>query len=404
MDALTRGGPGGVPRPIEIHAHDPLRYVGDMLAWVHQTIAGEREFLEALFDMKGENRMVGSVRVFKESEEEEWVHDLMDKAFEKLRSPLRVRVRQTIRSQESSITTYKVANLLTFYNTTVQRTIGGKAGLSGTLNEITDEAYGVFFETLEAQARNLARTILPDNQDVQPPATLLDHTQILREIISVYSGSLLGNESKDEKREGFRPILNLTVDASISMCSSVSDAREVQKPTWDKDVFMLNCLDYLLGVLRPHDFTDYKVKALQDNIDSRGNMLASDHYQNILHEAGLAECLAVCDDKTSNEPLSHIGAMQPRELASALRNFSQWLSSPDVVRSPRLSQLNDQRLADRVHREALRSLAAAYEKICVEVRKPENRYEAANTVLGGARPFGSLNALRQIMGVGEGSR
>lgn len=90
MDALTRGGPGGIPRPIEIHAHDPLRYVGDMLAWVHQTIAGEREFLEALFDLKGEKRMVGSIRVFKESEEEEWIHDLMDKAFENLRSPLRV--------------------------------------------------------------------------------------------------------------------------------------------------------------------------------------------------------------------------------------------------------------------------------------------------------------------------
>ena len=36
ITALTRGGPGGVPRPIEIHAHDPQRYVNDMLAWVHQ--------------------------------------------------------------------------------------------------------------------------------------------------------------------------------------------------------------------------------------------------------------------------------------------------------------------------------------------------------------------------------
>ena len=49
MDALTRGGPGGRPRPIELHAHDPLRYVGDMLAWVHQAIAAEHEFLESLF-------------------------------------------------------------------------------------------------------------------------------------------------------------------------------------------------------------------------------------------------------------------------------------------------------------------------------------------------------------------
>ena len=34
MQALTRG-----PRPIEMHAHDPRRYVGDMMAWVHQSLA-----------------------------------------------------------------------------------------------------------------------------------------------------------------------------------------------------------------------------------------------------------------------------------------------------------------------------------------------------------------------------
>lgn len=26
IDALTRGGLGGTPRPIEMHSHDPLRY------------------------------------------------------------------------------------------------------------------------------------------------------------------------------------------------------------------------------------------------------------------------------------------------------------------------------------------------------------------------------------------
>lgn len=36
ISALTRGGPGGLPRPIEVHAHDPLRYAGDMLGWLHQ--------------------------------------------------------------------------------------------------------------------------------------------------------------------------------------------------------------------------------------------------------------------------------------------------------------------------------------------------------------------------------
>ena len=58
LEALTRSGPSGLPRPTELHAHDPIRYVGDMLAWVHQAIAAECDFLESLFGLKGQTRMV----------------------------------------------------------------------------------------------------------------------------------------------------------------------------------------------------------------------------------------------------------------------------------------------------------------------------------------------------------
>lgn len=45
VDALTVGGPNGVPRPIDMHAHDPKRYVGDMAAFIHQALASEIELL-----------------------------------------------------------------------------------------------------------------------------------------------------------------------------------------------------------------------------------------------------------------------------------------------------------------------------------------------------------------------
>ncbi|KAF6755603.1 oligomeric Golgi complex subunit 6, partial [Ephemerocybe angulata] len=83
-------GPGGLPRPIELHAHDPIRYVGDMLAWVHQSIAAEREFLGAVFGRgeEGAGRMVGSVRRFSKAEagedEEEWIRELVDIGVDRL--------------------------------------------------------------------------------------------------------------------------------------------------------------------------------------------------------------------------------------------------------------------------------------------------------------------------------
>ncbi len=67
-----------------------MRYVGDMLAWVHQAIAAEREFLEALFGVRNDGRMVGSVRKFNENEEEEWIRELMDYVVGKLCNPLKV--------------------------------------------------------------------------------------------------------------------------------------------------------------------------------------------------------------------------------------------------------------------------------------------------------------------------
>jgi conserved oligomeric Golgi complex subunit 6 len=74
--ALTCGGPSGYPRPIELHAHDPLRYVGDMLAWVHQSIAVECEFLESLFGLRSDGRTVGSIRMLDSKEDEEdWIHE-----------------------------------------------------------------------------------------------------------------------------------------------------------------------------------------------------------------------------------------------------------------------------------------------------------------------------------------
>ena len=131
-----------------------MRYVGDMLAWVHQAIAAEREFLESLFGIKSDGRMVGSVRVFDgQSEEEDWVQELMDLAVGKLCVPLKVgfsldwgcavvdifllkvRVQQTVRSQESSIVSYKIANLLQFYLVTMRRTVGSRAILTVTLEE-----------------------------------------------------------------------------------------------------------------------------------------------------------------------------------------------------------------------------------------------------------------------------
>ncbi len=47
IDALTRA-----KGPMEMYAHDPLRYCGDMLAWVHQAVASEKELFTGLLQLR----------------------------------------------------------------------------------------------------------------------------------------------------------------------------------------------------------------------------------------------------------------------------------------------------------------------------------------------------------------
>ncbi|KAF8065376.1 oligomeric Golgi complex subunit 6 [Lyophyllum atratum] len=399
ITALTRGGPSGLPRPIELHAHDPLRYVGDMLAWVHQAMAAERELLEALFGVANDGRMVGSVRVFDgQSEEEEWIRELMDLCVAKLCVPLKVRVQQTIRSQESSIVSYKIANLLQFYMLTMRRTIGDDALLSTTLLEITDVAYNVFYESISVQGRALSRDL--NDPSLTPPLAILDHVQILREIMAVYESSFLGEEDETEQVAGFQKILDIMVDPAVEMSTSANEEKLRLRPRWDQPVYALNCLSYIETVLEPFSFTLEKRKAIQSVIDERVSMLIEDHYANIMVDAGIHQVAETCTHRQT-DPLSRVPSMQPAELQVALRNFSLWLSSLDVVQSPRLSHLTVQRLHNQVHQAALERMARAYRLICEEVKKPQNKYEAASTLLGSERPFGQIHLLRQIFGLEE---
>jgi hypothetical protein len=132
LNALTRGGPGGTPRPIELQAPDPLRYIGDMLAWVHQACAGEKEILESLFQRNVEKYEDVSGITVKVSDT---IGDLLDCAMEGTCRPLKSRMEQVLVLQPGAITSYKVANLIQFYTATLCKLMRKNATLERVLYE-----------------------------------------------------------------------------------------------------------------------------------------------------------------------------------------------------------------------------------------------------------------------------
>jgi conserved oligomeric Golgi complex subunit 6 len=97
--------------------------------------------------------------------------------------------------------------------------------------------------------------------------------------------------------------------------------------------------------------------------------------------------------------LAHHPGTQAPDLRLALSRFSTWLSTDEVVSSPRLTKLSSPALQTRIHTRALKKVAKAYGDVVKEVKKSENRYEAVSVVLGNERPFGRVDLLESIFGV-----
>jgi hypothetical protein len=141
IHALTRGGPHGLPRPIELQAHDPIRYVGDMLAWVHQATASEHDMLQALFNLNAPSDFArrNSEQLLQNipelTSDSISVSGSLEKHMEGLHRPLKSRVDQVFASSLSCVVLYRLANMVQFYAQTIEKIMGSKASMYTLIHE-----------------------------------------------------------------------------------------------------------------------------------------------------------------------------------------------------------------------------------------------------------------------------
>jgi len=127
MTALTMGGPNGMPRPIEIHAHDEYRYVSDMAAWVHQALAFESELIHAL------TKTAPVSKVNKKYTETSL--QILHKALQDVCIPLKARLMQVLSMKLDDELIDKLHGVLDFYRSSFQELLGPDAPITKTFEE-----------------------------------------------------------------------------------------------------------------------------------------------------------------------------------------------------------------------------------------------------------------------------
>ncbi|XP_023525183.1 conserved oligomeric Golgi complex subunit 6 [Cucurbita pepo subsp. pepo] len=413
ISALTRGGPGGLPRPIEVHAHDPLRYVGDMLGWLHQALASERELVYILLDPDAVIDVGPTADKFSpdlEHESGKQENDLtfvLDRIFEGVCRPFKARVEQVLQSQPSLIISYKLSNTLEFYSYTISDLLGRDTALCNTLWMLNDAAQKTFFDILKSRGEKLLRFPSFVAVDLSPPPAVREGVSVLLEIIDTYNSMMVPASGK---KAAFDPVLSALLDPIIQMCEQAAEAHKSkgaghisrrgrmnadssqnskssvdallsqsspapasQDTETPSKIFLINCLSAIQQPISGHEVAAEYVKKLGVMINNHLSVLVEKEVDAILRRCGLSEKMAYFHKSSDGLPLADNQHTSPASLSENLKAFfGLVLGSESSL--PEFELLQVPKLRSEACIQVARSLAEGYELIYEAIMDPNNGY------------------------------
>jgi conserved oligomeric Golgi complex subunit 6 len=357
-------------RPMDAHAHDALRFAGDMLAWTHSATVSEREALEVLFISEGDE-MAKGIQAGLESEP--WrkpegapefdgklaLAQLVNRDLAGVARALRQRVEQTIRADDDAVLAYKIGNLVDFYRLTFERLLGSDPAASpilATLVARQESARAQFSTLMHDHASAIPADAAGDPPpDLSPPEFLLEALERLSQIAKSHDGSFVDASTR---ASAFSPTLELALDPFLTAClPSFDDSPEPALPDPAGSVFALNVLRAVLHTLDPFDFATPRIETLRAARRALSDRLAAHQHRAFQARSGISHLISALEPLDSQDPsdlarVPELPQCRPAALGQASQKLDAWLPEALVEAQEELRHLVDKTIAEDVTAEA----------------------------------------------------
>lgn len=351
IGALTRGGPGGVPRPIETHASDPKRYVGDMLGWLHQAAAGEKELVAALLnasERENEGRLVpeeipssktasldaAETHASLDAENDASLCDpveVLDRILDGVRRPFRVRVDQALTANphegESETTRFALYSLLAFYEGVFAKLVGSaSASLAVAAGECAAAARDAFEEAVARRGEKLKKNPPAVPDDLGAPACVAETAARVAALLDAEGEGAAedgGDAGGGDRAEAVGAAVASMLDPALEACelaaASLDDVVPSESgsgpaklatmnassnanrpigashPRWAREAFLANCFAAARTPLRRRRgaaVSAYR-EALERRADDAVAAMATTEAERLLERVGVREIAAL---------------------------------------------------------------------------------------------------------------
>lgn len=365
-------------KPIEFYAHDPLRYVGDMLAWTHSAAVSEREALESLFIADGDEI---SKRFQAGRQAEPWsvgddeafdgrkaLGELVNRNVAGVARALRQRIEQVLQNHEDAVLLYKIANLVMFYRVTFIKLLGSDSSLLETLSSLGQSALRQFRNVVSDNVSAIQADVVAPTPDLRIPDFLDETLTQLTTILKAYDSSLTPVASRVAD---FEPVISQALDPFLSTCEKM--AKETDELS--ARIFTVNCLLAAKTALSTYDFVQDRVSELSEHLARLNSSLTEYQHAFLLHTSGLHPLLVALaptgntPDSLLKVPMLPLFQLQP--LTNASQALDDFLPSALMDAMENLKRLGDTKLSQEI-------TADAAERFCEDFEFVEGKLAAVD--------------------------
>ncbi|EHA18541.1 hypothetical protein ASPNIDRAFT_52550 [Aspergillus niger ATCC 1015] len=357
-------------KPIEFSAHDPLRYIGDMLAWVHSTTVSEREALEALFVADGEELAKGiqaglSSEPWSRIDEDKEVSfdgqkalsDLVNRDLIGVSRALRQRVELVIQGHDDPVTCYKVVNLLSFYQTTFSKLLGPQSNLAELLETLEKFTFKHFETLMHDEVNNIST----DHSALTPPADL-SAPQFLQDALE---------DTNSENK--FTPVLHSALEPFLDLAKS--SAADLPSHT-TQTIYLTNIHLTVRTTITPYPFASTThLSPIQTALSTLRTDLLDIQHRYLLTSSGLQTLLAALEPFSPQQPTSTdqqkpkpnisdiltLPAFQPQALINISQQLDDFLPSALMDATDNLKRVASATFVKSVTEDAVEAFCRDFE-------------------------------------------
>lgn len=374
----SRSGSIQHDRPMILSAHDPVRFIGDLLAYIHSVVVNETETIGNIFAIQDDETESSETVEYKTI-----IDDVIGKILNSLSRSVKSKIERIISSETKIAIIYAIYNLVELYTIMfakhLKESSNDKNNLLTTVKDLVRSSQEKIITVTQnklttIKSSNLAQLEL--NTDLQPPEWIIDFYSDILPIIDQNTSETFMNLSNEENQRFMNLIVNQPIDVFNghikNNITKLFDKR-------DQIILKLNFLDLILSKIMPIILLSDKILELNEQVSELSLEITNLQLNSLLKECELTDFYNIVNmicpfsddffDVSIYQPITENKLFTTEKIKSTNETIQKFLPSALIDIQQSLFKVNSPTIVNNIITDSSLEFIKFYAKFDIIVRE-----------------------------------